>query len=267
MQHYLTALDHTTRALRDRMPSWRAAAAQDARGALLQNIDHAVFHAPYNKMVQKAWRRLQLLDSTESTQPPTPSGASPASDSPPAMTSPLAADAAAPLDTVVAALPQKSSVLDDPSWHAAVAAGAHGQRLVGNCYCASVFVGLASLVEAHGRALCGQQVLLFSFGSGVASSVMMLQGRQPAQGPFSLEVMASRIRLRARLEARRSYPPAVMAHCMELLHRRYCGQWEGTVQCLEGDFVRVPPPPVNAWRLASLQPDGRALYSDGLFDI
>lgn len=154
------------------------------------------------------------------------------------------------------------SVVDDPSWQASVAAGAHAQRLVGNCYTASVFLGLASLVEAHGPGLVGQTVLLFSFGSGVASSVLLLQGRQPAQGVFSLQAMASTLQLRARLDSRTAYPPAVMAQCVELLHLRYCGQWQGTVQCLEGKDGRLPrAPKAGVWRLASLQPDGRAEYS------
>ena len=53
-------------------------------------------------------------------------------------------------------------------------------RELGNCYTASLWAGLASLVSAVGGRLEGRQVLLFSYGSGIASSCFILEGRRPA---------------------------------------------------------------------------------------
>ena len=61
-------------------------------------------------------------------------------------------------------------------------------RACGNSYCASVWGGLASLIEARGPqlALGAETVLLFSYGSGCASTAMLLQAR-PCQGAFTLD--------------------------------------------------------------------------------
>ena len=64
----------------------------------------------------------------------------------------------------------------------------------GNSYCASVWGGLASLVESEGAQLAARasSILLFSYGSGCASSMMLLRARH-ASGSYSLAKMTQQV--------------------------------------------------------------------------
>ncbi len=56
-----------------------------------------------------------------------------------------------------------------------VAPGAVLQRNIGNMYCGSVYGGLVSLFAELSNELVGKRVLLFSYGSGLASSMFSLR--------------------------------------------------------------------------------------------
>lgn len=62
-----------------------------------------------------------------------------------------------------------------------VSQGADLQRQLGNLYTASVYSGLAALISQQGDGLVGKQILCFSFGSGVVSSMFILRGRRQEQ--------------------------------------------------------------------------------------
>jgi len=54
----------------------------------------------------------------------------------------------------------------------------HASRLVGNTYTASVFLGLASLIDragSRGELTAGKSVCLFSYGSGALATMYSLQ--------------------------------------------------------------------------------------------
>ncbi|KAL9644241.1 hypothetical protein ABK040_005702 [Willaertia magna] len=51
-------------------------------------------------------------------------------------------------------------------------------RELGNTYAASLYAGLASLVGVKGEALTNKRVNMFSYGSGLASAMFELQGRE-----------------------------------------------------------------------------------------
>eukprot|EP00955_Chlamydomonas_euryale_P100708 365302-Chlamydomonas_euryale.AAC.4 len=53
---------------------------------------------------------------------------------------------------------------------------------VGNTYTASVWMGLAGLVEARGAGLEGRRVLVFSYGAGSMATLLAFVGRRPDTG-------------------------------------------------------------------------------------
>jgi len=79
-----------------------------------------------------------------------------------------------------------------------VAPGTRLPRQIGNCYTASLWAGLASLVDSQREQVEGRTVLMFSFGSGIAASFFLLTGRRPARPEFSLQRMAEKVLCRCR---------------------------------------------------------------------
>ncbi len=62
-----------------------------------------------------------------------------------------------------------------------------------------------------------------------------------------------------------------MEQCIDMLHKRYCGQWQETATYLQGgededgagtgvDLYALPLPAPGVWCLQALQPDGRGVY-------
>lgn len=119
-------------------------------------------------------------------------------------------------------------------------------RACGNAYSASLFLGLASLLDAQagpaGDGLEGKTVLLFSYGSGLAGSMFFLRGRTPprvgratrggegegaereAEDPpegFTIARMVRAMGLGGRLLARRVVSPAEMVAAYERTEGRY----------------------------------------------
>ena len=74
-----------------------------------------------------------------------------------------------------------------------VAPGTLLPRQIGNCYTASLWAGLASLIDSQGEQLAGRTILMFSYGSGVASSFLLLTGRRPQKKEFWLENIAKQV--------------------------------------------------------------------------
>jgi len=103
--------------------------------ALADRLARLLYHTPFPKMAMKAHRRLVELDWR----------AAPAHW---ARVGPSVEDAAA------------------ASYRAVVAPGLRAVARVGNTYTASLYLCLASLLEAEGAGLAGRRLGLFSYGSG-----------------------------------------------------------------------------------------------------
>jgi hydroxymethylglutaryl-CoA synthase len=159
--------------------------------------DYFCFHAPYNKLVQKSYGRLFLCDArrqyeatlqqngTEATKPIENGDASHSANghaAAPKGVSPLFKEEwlTQPMEETYADK-ELEGVLKKCS------AAALKQRLadanfasqwVGNTYTASVFIGLASLIDRKGRAeeiQPGQSICVFSYGSGALATMYRLQ--------------------------------------------------------------------------------------------
>lgn len=65
-------------------------------------------------------------------------------------------------------------------------------RECGNCYSASLFGGLASLLES-GTNLDGKQGLMFAFGSGVMAAMFVIRAQDADNWRFNLSNMAEKV--------------------------------------------------------------------------
>lgn len=97
-------------------------------------------------------------------------------------------------------------------------------REVGNCYTASVFAGLVSVVAANGSSLeadGGARVLMFSYGSGFVATAYSFKARPSMSEGFSLGAMKEALGIEERLKGRLQRTPEQFAQAMDLREQRY----------------------------------------------
>ncbi|CAI7775428.1 unnamed protein product, partial [Closterium sp. NIES-54] len=94
-----------------------------------------------------------------------------------------------------------------------------GKR-VGNMYCASLYGSLASLLAQQGQQLESRRILLFSYGSGLMSTLFSLTVRQAAD-PFSLATLTTHLDVHQLLESRTKVTPEEFVKTMHLMESRY----------------------------------------------
>ena len=158
----------------------------------LASSDYAVFHAPYNKLVQKSFGRYLWNDY-------------------------LRAGKTGELESVFGEFKDISvadSYVDRGLLKAQVAASKEiYQRMVqpselitkecGNSYCGSLYAGLLSLVSNKAEDLEGKRLLLFSYGSGLAATLFSLR----VKGDVSF--IRDTADVQSRLAARKAVEPAL----------------------------------------------------------
>lgn len=164
------------------------------RDVTVNNTDHFVFHAPYNKLVQKSFARLVyqdmlagLIDAAAIEQWKQVS---------PKLTYE---------DKNLEAALKKAS---EPLYKEKVALAAEVSRQTGNTYTASVWMNMANLVSELGASLDGKRVSLFSYGSGALASMMSVIPSATVQERFSLARMQQVLNISARLVKREKLTPA-----------------------------------------------------------
>jgi len=159
----------------------------------LDAVDHILMHCPFCKLVQKATGRLaynDLLNGVEGAQE---------------RYAALEPFRAMPREESLSSKElEKASVgASRELFEAKVSPGLHCARNVGNTYTASLYACLASLLSAGSpEELLGQRVLLFSYGSGVASSMFVMHVKRP------VDALARLLDLFGRLERRAKATPA-----------------------------------------------------------
>lgn len=211
----------------------RNAVSPPPPGRLLGSVDHFVCHAPFHRLVRKAFSRLHyqdLLHATHNWRRRDDSGGAGSSQD-----GVLRAGGAAAAEPSPAAPPVLSSARDTPpllscgvmrpdwlhgvdparlgqasvedrdlaaallqlsqaEFEAKGSQAAAAQVLTGNSYTASLYTGLAGLVEwLGGSRLAGRRVLMFAFGSGVNASLFALRCRDAstAQGAVAAAAAAT----------------------------------------------------------------------------
>jgi hydroxymethylglutaryl-CoA synthase len=154
--------------------------------------DFYCFHAPYNKLVQKSFARLYLTDARRSHRKLESS--SNGSRNPAREVSedeeekkadhPLEEWVGKPIgDTYVDKQLEKAvQKLSAASFEKKCSDANYASEQIGNTYTASVFFGLASLVDRRGRELgSGTKIAVFSYGSGALATMYRLHVYVPTR--------------------------------------------------------------------------------------
>ena len=149
-----------------------------------ETADFLCFHAPYNKLVQKSYARLYLVDARRRYER---TGVVDVRDN----------DLQ---DWITCPIEETYSSRELDNLLKTKSSGSFKQRLtsanafskeIGNTYTASVFMGLASLLskegQEKGRLTDGKEIVMFSYGSGAMATMYKLTCRKPTnQQRFSI---------------------------------------------------------------------------------
>jgi hydroxymethylglutaryl-CoA synthase len=176
---------------------------------LTDDVDFYAFHAPYNKLVMKAHARLLYLDAFDNNKHGStinhnnnnkndnnnnnnnnninPVLAAFSDQSNPinvASSLIMQRDISHPFPPQSIPREVEKCLMNAASEHYqhCVLPSTAVQRQCGNMYTASVWSGLATLIEAEGSGLEGKRVLLYSYGSGLSASLLSFVGRKPTGG-------------------------------------------------------------------------------------
>lgn len=172
----------------------------------VSNFEEIVFHSPYNKLVKKSMARLVQIDSHLNEKFPEY----------------LQNDAKIPEKTkkacekILKTKTLETTYTDNESMKnfMDISSNQYNKRIknglllpqeLGNCYTASLFNGLASSVYKKGARLNEKDILLFSYGSGLASTCFVLHAKEQElqkDYKFSLENMKKVLNLDKRLNNR-----------------------------------------------------------------
>eukprot|EP00934_Nitzschia_sp_Nitz4_P006617 Nitzschia sp. Nitz4//scaffold2_size372955//291371//294784//NITZ4_000457-RA/size372955-snap-gene-0.103-mRNA-1//-1//CDS//3329546880//6607//frame0 len=180
-----------------------------------ESHDYFVFHAPYNKLVQKSYGRLFLLDARRKVA----NGEEVSGfDQPEWLTKPI--EETYTDRTLESALKNVSS----KSFKQRLSDANAASKLVGNTYTASVFLGLASLIDrvgGKGELTPGKSIAVFSYGSGAMATMYRLRVRVPSSDTFSIEKMVDALKLMDRLDSREKVHPGELDHALETRARMH----------------------------------------------
>ncbi|KAF8413089.1 hypothetical protein HHK36_001065 [Tetracentron sinense] len=177
----------------------------------LSDADSFVFHSPYNKLVQKSFARLYFNDFLRN--------ASSVGD--------VAKEKLAPFTALSGDESYQSRDLEKASQQAAkhlydakVQPTTLLPKQVGNMYTASLYAAFVSLLHNKHSTLVGKRVVMFSYGSGLTSTMFSFQLRD-GQHPFSLSNIANVMNVSGKLKSRHEFPAEKFVETMKLMEHRY----------------------------------------------
>lgn len=135
--------------------------------------DFWVFHSPYNKLVQKSYGRLFLVDARRRLGQEDEKKEQEENDNL------LKEWLRKPIEETYADknLEKVLKSISAKAYEQRFAASNAANKLIGNTYTASVFLGLASLIDRAGRSgelSPGKMIVLFSYGSGALATMYCL---------------------------------------------------------------------------------------------
>jgi len=134
-----------------------------------ESHDYFVFHAPYNKLVQKSFGRLYYLDARRKAEK---GREIPAGFELEMLTKPIEETYS---DSALEGILKKVSA---EAFKEKLSDANMASKLVGNTYTASVFLGMASLIDrvgGKGDLTPGKSVAVFSYGSGALATMYRLK--------------------------------------------------------------------------------------------
>ncbi|XP_031476484.1 hydroxymethylglutaryl-CoA synthase-like isoform X2 [Nymphaea colorata] len=178
------------------------------------DADYVAFHSPYNKLVQKSFARLVFNDYLRNARS-------------------VGEDAKAKLAPFLALngdesyqnrdLEKVSQQVAKQLYDMKVQPSTLLPKQVGNMYTASIYAAFASIIHNKHKSLEGQRVLMFSYGSGLASTMFSLK-LHDGELPFSLSNIANVLGLSKKLESRHVFSPENFVENMHLMEHRYGGK-------------------------------------------
>eukprot|EP01049_Picozoa_sp_SAG25_P012539 SAG25_NODE_1715_length_2476_cov_1.938578_1_plen_282_part_00 len=230
-QVYTTALDHC-------YAGYRRKVADKLGVAISTDVPaYLLFHCPYCKLVQKSVGRLLYNDFKDSM---------------------VGDERFAALEDF-RGLDDEASLTDRALEKASVKASAelfsrktdltlHCSRQLGNTYTASLWFSLVSTISNAIDELLGQQLLCFSYGSGLAATMFSLHVTGSVAG------IASKIDLHSRLAKRMAVSPAEYTEVLAIREQTYgqCG-----VECTSSLQLLQP----GAFYLVAVDGMGRRKYA------
>ncbi|KAK7046364.1 3-hydroxy-3-methylglutaryl coenzyme A synthase [Favolaschia claudopus] len=181
----------------------------------LEDLDYALFHSPYNKLVEKAHARLLYNDFLS------------------APASPHFASLSDLERETILALPPSATLLDksiehlfmslhptQSSFDTKVLPTLLCSKRLGNMYTASLYACLASLISSvPGRELKGKRAGMYAFGGGCAGSFFVVRFR--GEGEMKLEGMRGRMGLVGRLDEMRVVRCEEFEEALEMRERNH----------------------------------------------
>ncbi|KAK1325425.1 Hydroxymethylglutaryl-CoA synthase [Acorus calamus] len=177
----------------------------------IADADYFVFHSPYNKLVQKSFARLyynDFLRNSSSFEKDVREKLEPYST--------LSGDQSYQSRD----LEKASQQVAKPLYNAKVQPSTLLPKQVGNMYTASIYAAFASVIHNKHSTLGGQRVVMFSYGSGLASSMFSFRFHD-GQHPFSLSNIASVLNVSNKLESRHVITPEKFVETLKLMEHRY----------------------------------------------
>lgn len=163
----------------------------------LTEADFVMFHAPYNKLVQKAFARLVYMDLCRKAADQGNTAQVDGDDSDVLVASPIVPLGDGPHPHSPADMPkdlEKALVAQSfQEYDTKVRPSTCLARLCGNMYCASLWSGIPQIIETTGDGLEGRRILLYSYGSGMAGTMVSFKGRK-VEGKFCLSRMQEMVR-------------------------------------------------------------------------
>ncbi|WVZ12765.1 hypothetical protein V8G54_017295 [Vigna mungo] len=177
----------------------------------ISDAEYFVFHSPYNKLVQKSFARLVFNDFLKN----------------PSSVDAIAKEKLQPFATLSVDesyqsrdLEKASQQVAKPQFDAKVQPTTLIPKQVGNMYTASLYAAFISLIHNKHSTLDSKRVILFSYGSGLTSTMFSLQLRE-GQSPFSLSNIVKVMDVAGKLKSRHEFSPEKFVETMKLMEHRY----------------------------------------------
>ncbi|PWZ12838.1 Hydroxymethylglutaryl-CoA synthase [Zea mays] len=177
----------------------------------ISDAEYFVFHSPYNKLVQKSFARLYYNDFMRNCS----------------YVDDDAKEKLQSFSNLTGEESYQSRDLEKASQQ--VAKHLYGIKVqpttllpkqIGNMYTASLYAALASVLYNKHDSLNGQRIVMFSYGSGLTSTMFSLRLNN-GQHPFSLSNIGSVLGVTEKLQSRHETLPEKFVETLKLMEHRY----------------------------------------------
>ncbi|GAA5801336.1 hydroxymethylglutaryl-CoA synthase [Helicostylum pulchrum] len=177
----------------------RLAKAEENEKPSMDDIDYVVCHSPYAKLVNKSFARASYNDFIRDKDNEKYAALKPFEEM-------SYADSLENKD-----LERALMGLTKSGYAQKVGPAAYAPKQIGNMYTAAVWAGLASLIsEVDSETLLNKRIMLYSYGSGLAASMISFRVRS------STDEIKSKLNLRQRLDERTHSKPEDFAEAMKI---------------------------------------------------